>query len=414
MFPLNDFNFVACALATVSAAVGYRVSRGRNRGANGPAENERIAGSSRFRFLKFHRRNSTASARAASIPVTEYDGTEASVSECSTPRPVEQENFSDDVEEGSLKRKRSASPEHADVESPPPKRRRSPEAEESKGSLRKDEEIVPQPLPSQDATQAPTMAIADNGETGTKLAQIVPEPEANKCSVKEPSYQPGTSSPTTTAAAEKPATPLNSPAPFWPASNALVAAKPSAAFQAFCGTRSAFASASSGSPLAGPVWSACAGEAAITTSMSESDPLAALTYATSTEVVLTGEEDESAVAEVKGAKVLIKRGERDFCEGILGHVKLLRHKDTGRERILFRREPVLKVSMNVRLHPLVRCSFDESQGLLRVTLKEPIEGSLQEQVVVYALKRGKASRAEFADFAKAVLESARLHEQASA
>ena len=53
---------------------------------------------------------------------------------------------------------------------------------------------------------------------------------------------------------------------------------------------------------------------------------------------------------------------------------------------MFRREPVHKVSMNVRLRPLVRCSFDESQGLLRVTLKEPIEGSQQEQVVVYALK----------------------------
>ncbi|KAI0664495.1 hypothetical protein C8Q70DRAFT_905647, partial [Cubamyces menziesii] len=378
-----------------------------------PAENERVPESSRFRFLKFHRRNSTASARAASIPVTEYDGTEAAISECSTPRLVEQENLSDEVEEGSLKRKRSASPEHADVESHPPKRRRSPEAEESKDSLTRDEEIVPQPLPSQDATQAPTNAINGNGETLTELTEIVPEPEADKRLVEEPPSQLETPSAATATPAEKPTAPLTSPVPLWPVSNAI--AKPSAAFQAFSGSGSAFASASSVSPLAGPVWSACAGEAAITPSASsESNPLAALTYATSTEVVLTGEEDESAVAEVKGAKVLIKRGERDFCEGILGHAKLLRHKDTGRERILFRREPVHKVSMNVRLRPLVRCSFDESQGLLRVTLKEPIEGSQQEQVVVYALKRGKAPRTEFADFAQAVLESARLHGQASA
>lgn len=31
MFPLNDFNIVACALATFSAAVGYNVSRRRGR-----------------------------------------------------------------------------------------------------------------------------------------------------------------------------------------------------------------------------------------------------------------------------------------------------------------------------------------------------------------------------------------------
>ncbi|KAJ3002913.1 hypothetical protein NUW54_g5591 [Trametes sanguinea] len=117
---------------------------------------------------------------------------------------------------------------------------------------------------------------------------------------------------------------------------------------------------------------------------------------------------------VKGVKVYIKRGERDFCEGILGNVKLLRHKDTRQERILFRREPVMKVSMNVRLQPLVRCTFDEAQGLLRVTLKEPIEGSQQDQVVVYAMKRGQASKADFADFSQSVLESSRLCMQAPA
>lgn len=46
----------------------------------------------------------------------------------------------------------------------------------------------------------------------------------------------------------------------------------------------------------------------------------------------------------------------------------------------------MKVSMNVRLHPLVRCSFDEALGQLRVALLEPAEDTLQERVVVYALK----------------------------
>ncbi|CDO68829.1 hypothetical protein BN946_scf184805.g38 [Trametes cinnabarina] len=123
--------------------------------------------------------------------------------------------------------------------------------------------------------------------------------------------------------------------------------------------------------------------------------------------VVTGEEDERVIAEAKGVKVYIKRGERDFCEGILGNVKLLRHKETRQERILFRREPVMKVSMNVRLGPLVRYTLDEAQGLLRLIIMEPVEGSEQGQVVVYALKRGKASKTDFSDFADSVLESLR-------
>lgn len=126
--------------------------------------------------------------------------------------------------------------------------------------------------------------------------------------------------------------------------------------------------------------------------------------------VLTGEEDEDVEMEIKGAKVFIKRGDRDFCEGILGNVKLLKHKETGDQRIcklhsvcydiqslnnkavVFRREPVWKVTMSVRLRPTIRCSFDEAQGALRVTLKEPVEDSQHEQLVIYALKVRKRCR----------------------
>lgn len=64
--------------------------------------------------------------------------------------------------------------------------------------------------------------------------------------------------------------------------------------------------------------------------------------------------------------------------------KAERHAE--RRLAVFRREPVMKVSMNVRLRPLVRCSFDETQGQLRVALMEPAEDTQQERVVVYALK----------------------------
>ena len=53
---------------------------------------------------------------------------------------------------------------------------------------------------------------------------------------------------------------------------------------------------------------------------------------------------------------------------------------------MFRREPVWKVTMSVRLRPAVRCSFDEAQGALRVTLKERVEDTQEEQLVIYALR----------------------------
>ena len=48
--------------------------------------------------------------------------------------------------------------------------------------------------------------------------------------------------------------------------------------------------------------------------------------------------------------------------------------------------------MSVRLRPTVRCTFDEDQGVLRLTLKEAMDeepltpNAQRQQVVVYALK----------------------------
>ncbi|KAI9062742.1 hypothetical protein FKP32DRAFT_1629323 [Trametes sanguinea] len=413
MFPLNDFNFVACALATVSAAVGYRVSRGRAGDANGSTVSGRgTPGKGRFGFLRFHRRNSTASARSVNTTLTECDGSEASASECSTPRPAECETTSipkspDEYHEGSLKRKRSASTTvHEDSASPPSKRQKTPEMGERDQVASQAMEIVPSsPAPADTTTQAPTDAAGaiDVAPNQTE-PEIVPEPSTDKSVAEEPSCQ--TESSHNIDAIPKPFS--------WSTAQTIVAAKPTSAFDAFSGTTSAFANVSTASAHAAPPWSASMSGIAATASASDSDPLAALSYATSTQTTVTGEEDERVIAEVKGAKVYIKRGERDFCEGILGNVKLLRHKDTRQERILFRREPVMKVSMNVRLQPLVRCTFDEAQGLLRVTLKEPVEGSQQDHVVVYAMKRGQSSKADFADFSQSVLESSRLCMQAPA
>ncbi|KAI0794231.1 hypothetical protein C8Q74DRAFT_1247520 [Fomes fomentarius] len=442
MFPLNDFNFVACALATFSAAVGYNVSRRRGR-------QQQQQSTGRLGFLKFHRRNSTASARSSSIAPTESecDGTEPPASTYDTLVYTadidESMQLSDEVEDGSLKRKRSPTPEVAVSDTPPSKRRRTPPAARDQKHEIEESQVVGE---VEDNTP-PLATCNDNLRQGRDDQLSVPVPpdsdildlkaEQQIVSVStadEPTLKSFSVNPTTSPVgvtghsvgdAAHPSSPM-APLSAWHSTNTIIAAKPSSAFQAFSGKPSAFANSSSSvASQKTPIWSTSTptygnssgmfGETP-TLAFSDADlsPLAASTRSASAQKVatVTGEEDEDVANELKGAKVFIKRGERDFCEGILGNVRLLKHKDTGAERILFRREPVWKVTMSVRLRPTVLCSFDEAQGALRVTLKEPVEDTQQERLVIYALRRGKASRAEFAEFARAVVESARVHEQA--
>lgn len=84
----------------------------------------------------------------------------------------------------------------------------------------------------------------------------------------------------------------------------------------------------------------------------EGDPLAAHAYTKSTHVGecspvqrgfarvltccgagITGEEDEDVKAELKGAKLFVKRGDGEFSTGMLGHIKLLAHRTDGSERL---------------------------------------------------------------------------------
>lgn len=147
----------------------------------------------------------------------------------------------------------------------------------------------------------------------------------------------------------------------------------------------------------------------------------------------TGEEGEVIISDLKGAKLFIKRGRKEFTSGMYGHIKLLSHRsdtseskedkggDEGegqnenaaknRTRLLFRRDPLGQVSMNVALRPTVRCHFDEPESILRVILKEPqvtVDEEVKEDIVIYAFKPGRASKADFRTFAKAVCDSEQL------
>jgi len=163
---------------------------------------------------------------------------------------------------------------------------------------------------------------------------------------------------------------------------------------------------------------------------------------------ITGEEEEDVELELKGVKLFVKRGNKSFSDGMLGHVKLLSNRTTLDERILFRREPLWKVSMNIRVQPSVRCSFISEENVLRIVLKEAVgatpgaasgkvgssaekssdsqagtgtgtgdgvqNDSTDQEVVVYALKPGRScSKQDFKEFAESLIQSSHFKSSSS-
>ncbi|KAG6809352.1 hypothetical protein H0H92_000589 [Tricholoma furcatifolium] len=121
---------------------------------------------------------------------------------------------------------------------------------------------------------------------------------------------------------------------------------------------------------------------------------------------LTGEENEDVRLELKGVKMFMKRGDKPFSDSMVGHIKVLSDKTTQSERLLFRREPLWQVSLNLRLHPSVRCVYDANENVLRIILTEPTEKQEKREVVIYAFKPGRScSRQDFKEFAEAFVKS---------
>ncbi|KAK7031456.1 hypothetical protein R3P38DRAFT_3187166 [Favolaschia claudopus] len=199
----------------------------------------------------------------------------------------------------------------------------------------------------------------------------------------------------------------------------------SPAFAGFAGSSSPFFSSSSF--VEKPIWvsSPTAQESIVGASCEPEKPATALAPAAAkppappTQPHSTGEEDEDITLELKGVKLYIKRGEANFSGAMTGNIKLLSHKVTSAKRLLFRREPLWKVSMNVRMQPTVRCTFDAQENILRVALKEMPEksGSVEgetagPQTVIYAFKPGRSCRrSDFEEFAQALLAQARQEGQ---
>ncbi|KAL1727397.1 hypothetical protein EV714DRAFT_167792, partial [Schizophyllum commune] len=99
----------------------------------------------------------------------------------------------------------------------------------------------------------------------------------------------------------------------------------------------------------------------------------------------TGEEDEDATVEIRAIRLYTKRGSKGFSEGIVGTMKVLRHKETQKQRLLFRRDPLFQVAMNVRVQEGMRCTYDAKDRVVRIVTREPSSEGTPE-IVIYAMK----------------------------
>lgn len=176
-------------------------------------------------------------------------------------------------------------------------------------------------------------------------------------------------------------------------------------------------SASSGSKVAfGDVSSPLASSFALSSTASSGKTVSASESSKATQpptsVALTGEENEDVLSEIKGVRLYVKRGDKEFgSPGMLGTLRLLADREeTSSERLLFRREPLWQASMNLRVNEGVRCAFDKEESVLRFTLKELIEGQKGDsEVVVYAFKPGKAtSKQDFVSFGQRLVRDGKF------
>ncbi|KAN0088203.1 hypothetical protein V8E55_005260 [Tylopilus felleus] len=436
MLPISEFHFAFCGIATVAATLGYACAR-----------------------------------RAALSLATSHEPSKVDVEAGPT-------------EERSLKRKLDESDEHdTDVEeqSRPMKRNRTPPADKHDSDEDEWELVAPPPYeqvvalqqseePVQDKSTPPQQDAHSIEQDTTPIRVPTPpaqspqpeekEQEARRCaSPHPPQVNLSPNEPEI-----PPARPVTPPRPAVPAKFESLNA-----FSAFSGSSSPFSSysnASGTSPFALSGQTAKAAPAWRRVNESGSDMFSRVSSvnalapspndtATSTKTALsqsktafsvpketpslakpptclTGEEDETIEAELKGVKLFIKRGRKEFTDGMYGHVKILAQKGTpkrttnentvgtdaennSRTRLLFRRDPLGQVSMNVGVHPTIRCHFDAAENILRVIVMEKVTmdaNDSKEDIVVYALKPGRVQKADFQSFAKTLCDHEGLQSRA--
>jgi len=402
MLPAGGFQFAVCGLASFAATVGYAYSRKRSsRSRTGSSSDEEARykpNQDIEKSLSTCTDNVRAFASNLEKPVTIVD------------EPV------------SLKRKRDDDDLHTNVGYPhnlssiyPNKRSRTPSSESEGDEMPLTEEgylLIASPSLPVAIEQQDHATVGTPNDIGdiTASSETVHEGVTGGTDDIEPPVEASTDVsdkplPSTLSSCEvlhpvtKPSSRAATPPP-------QLASKPSPTrgFEAFATAGSAFRSKVEGPPSITEKsiwWSNGSRE-----SKRFENPLAAENHSKTTYTHCTGEEDEDVESELKGVKLFIKRGQKDFTDGIIGNLKLLSHKTKHERRLLFRRDPLWQVSMNVRLHPLVRCTYDLEGNALRLILKEPVEQAnvppeqWTQELVVYALKAGRVPKDDFREFAK--------------
>ncbi|KAK0215829.1 hypothetical protein EDD85DRAFT_962616 [Armillaria nabsnona] len=403
LFPISDLKVVVCGMATIAASVGYACSR-------------RLS-------------VQTPTTDRNDVPVSEQ--VEKSKEENSTDA-----NSNDTARQNSLKRKQMHDHDenNNDLDYPhnllsiyPNKRNKTPPISDENDER---SQGVSVDLDSQQnldfAVLAPESTAVDTTDEGTaREAPDSPEtPPRTEEATTEASPGPTQASTTDRAALDAvddaPTVALKTES----AKPVLPQPKPrrspikfSGGFASYSGTASPFKGIKAGTTTT-PIWSHK--NASSSTDRTTIDRPLAVPRATEVPREcavphLTGEEDEEVASDIKGVRLYIKRGERDFTSGMLGHVKLLSNKTSENQRLLLRRDPLWQVTMNVRLTPAVKCIFDEEELSLRVILAETIEREdvpveqWAHEVVVYALKPGRSCpKQDFREFAASLLASTSL------
>ncbi|KAK0202339.1 hypothetical protein DFS33DRAFT_886513 [Desarmillaria ectypa] len=412
LFPISDIKVVVCGMATIAASVGYACSR-------------RLS----VQYVILSMQQATAH-EVHRTPITDRNDVPGSEQvENSVEENPTDANSNDSARRISLKRKQMHDHDenNNDLEYPhnllsiyPNKRNRTPpisdaDDERCQGvsvdlDTEQDLDSTPVDIMNKDTAReasdrpeaSPRTEEAATAETSPGLTEASTTDRVALDAVES----------TPTVALKTEATKLVLPQPK-PRRSPIIS---SGGFASYSGTASPFKTIKAGSSTT-PIWSHK--DVSSTTHRATIDrPLAPPTIEApreSTVPHLTGEEDEEVANDIKGVRLYIKRGERDFTSGMLGHVKLLSNKTSQSQRLLLRRDPLWQVTMNVRLTPAVKCIFDEEDLSLRVILAETIEWEdvpveqWAHEVVVYALKPGRScSKQDFREFAASVLVSTSL------
>ncbi|KAJ7591407.1 hypothetical protein C8J56DRAFT_562161 [Mycena floridula] len=399
MFAVSEFNFVVCGIgATVAATVGYACSKlsTQNYPLSSPVAKDEAA--------------SSKSSGDQSEPIPTVQSEESPIlHEAIKQTPTPPPEF---IKPTSLKRKQMED-DTSDLDYPnnlnllyPNKRSRTPppdEDHEPKEIVNDQSETASaEPLHVQIVSDVPSQPSEDKPALVPDLT-VPSEVAVPDQSLVTPASEPIDKSISEPVKPASPFSPAKAPAAY---SNTF-----SGGFAGFAGTSSSFGISSA--RVARPVWASSAtslndtnalgttSEDGGTRSLHAITPIAKLK---SKLAHITGEEEEDTVCELKGVKLFKKRGNREFSSGMLGHVKVLSSKKDDKKRLVFRREPLWKISMNIAIQPTVLCSFDAEECILRIILKENGDQEGVQDVMVYALKAGKAcSKKDFQTFSESLL-----------